>query len=112
MREHERIDRPGGLKLTGIYEKMEVNCIKLRTGISRRLRVKKVEYKRAVQTPSLPNTKTRQLRPKTQRSWGRKFGAKGLWDQGTGKAGEERSRMDLGSSWVSHIHTLRVETGH
>lgn len=34
MRKHERIDR--GLKLAGIYEKMEVNCIKLRTGISRR----------------------------------------------------------------------------
>lgn len=42
----------------------------------------------------------------------KKFGAKGLWDQGTGKAGEKWSRMDLGSRWVSHIHTLRVETGH
>lgn len=41
MREHERIDRPGGLKLTGIYEKMEVNCVKLRTGISSRLRVRR-----------------------------------------------------------------------
>lgn len=40
------------------------------------------------------------------------MGGKGLWDQGTGRAGEEQSGMDLGSSRVSHIHTLRVETGH
>lgn len=52
---------------------------------------------------------TEALNPK---KLGQKFGAKGLGDQGTGKAGQEWSRMDLGSRWVSHIHTLRVETGH
>lgn len=54
-----------------------------------------------------PNTKKKtpgRLNPKKlgEEVWGRG----GRWDQGAGKAGEERS------GWVSHIHTLGVETGH
>lgn len=62
----------------------------------------------------LPNTKkgSCSLKPNQAGVESRGGGGKGLWDQGTGRAGEEQSRVDLGSSRVSHIHTLRVETGH
>lgn len=62
--------------------------------------------------PPLPNTKNDTFSFNPNQAGAESFRAGGSGDQGTSGAGEEESRMDLGSSRVSHIHTLRVETGH
>lgn len=58
----------------------------------------------------LSNTRNGSLKP--NQAGVESLGARGSGTGGVGRAGEEQSRMDLGSSRVSHIHTLRVETGY
>lgn len=65
---------------------------------------------------SLPDTKNSSFKTQSHRGK-KKFGGKGLRGPGGGggRAGQERSRAGWtreAAGRVSHIHTLRVETGH
>lgn len=113
---------------------MQVNCTKSRSGVSSRGSgegaekdvVQEADGRPAEwqQRPSPyrhlhPKNKTKQKQKPNRGNEAlnpKKLGWKVWWflDQGTGKAGQgrSRSRMALGSCRVSHIHTLWVETGN
>lgn len=67
----------------------------------------KIARTSTIQMLPLPNTKNKN-QDGVESIGGRVLGP----GDGQGRRGAEQSGMDLGSSRVSHIHTLRVETGH